>query len=235
MTALAAQAAILEAILGAVRARARAVVVFDLDDTLLSTARRHLRILREFASVRPAAAPLAALEPRQLLYSITETAKAHGLAEEALLKDLRDFWFSRFFTNDYLTEDEPSPGAALYCRDVLAGKGQVVYMTGRDEKMREGTLAALSAHGFPVPGTAGVTLMLKPHFDMLDAAFKDEALKRIAGMGEVVGSFENEPTHLNLFWAAFPKACHVFLDTKHSGKPVTPHPSAPWIKDFRRS
>lgn len=235
MTTLAAQAAILEGLLEAVRAETRAVVVFDLDDTLLSTARRHLRILREFASARPAAAPLAALKPQQLLYSITETAKVHGVLEEALLKDLRDFWFARFFTNEYLTEDEPSPGAALYCRDVLAVKGQVVYMTGRDEKMRAGTVAALAAHGFPAPGAAGVALMLKPHFDMPDAEFKDQALKRLADMGQVMGSFENEPTHLNLFYAAFPKARHVFLDTKHSGKPVTPHPLAPWIKDFRRA
>lgn len=235
MTTLAAQAVVLEGILKAVSARKRALVVFDLDDTLLSTARRHLRILREFSQVRPQAEALTALKPHQLRYSITDTAKAHGLMEESLLKELRDFWFARFFTNEYLGEDEPSPGAALYCRDVLAAQGQVVYMTGRDEKMRAGTEAALAAHGFPVPGGAGVTLMLKPHFDTPDAEFKDQALKRLADMGCVVGSFENEPTHLNLFWAAFPDACHVFLDTKHSGKPVTPHPSAPWIKDFRRA
>lgn len=231
---MSAAAGVLDRLLDDVRKGEGALVVFDLDDTLLSTARRNLRILSEYAAKRKEAALLSALKPEQLLYAATDTAKALGLSDAALLKELRDFWFERFFTNEYLLEDEPVEGAQLYCQAVAQAGGKVVYLTGRDEKMRAGTLSNMKRHGFPAPGGAGVELMLKPHFATPDAQFKDEAIIRIKTMGRLCGSFENEPTHINLFQAAFPKARHVLLDTKHSGKPVKPHPDVHRIKDFRR-
>ncbi len=211
------------------------LVVFDLDDTLLSTARRHLRILREYAAQKPQADLLSRVKPDELRYSIIDTAKAAGLEDQALLEELRGYWFARFFTNDYLREDAPVTGAAAYCRDVRTAGAGLVYLTGRDESMKEGTMVALGAHGFPVPNGAGVTLILKPRFETPDLEFKNEALRRLQAMGTVAGSFENEPSHINLFQAAFPKGRNVFVDTKHSGKPVAPHASVPWIKDFRRA
>ena len=210
----------------------RSVVVFDLDDTLFSTARRHLRILREYAGHRGVEA-LARVEARQLRYAIVDTARAAGLEDAELLKDLRGFWFSRFFQNEYLAEDEPLPGAAEYCKELARRGARVVYMTGRDESMRAGTEAALARHGFPTERALS-ELILKPRFDTPDLEFKREAIGVVAAQGEVAGAFENEPLHVNMFRDAFPQA-HVFLlETKHSGKPVEPHPSAKRIRDFRR-
>ena len=110
----------------------------------------------------------------------------------------------------------------------------MVYLTGRDAAMRPGTLGALGALGFPLPDVDGVDLILKPRFDVPDLEFKTEALARVAAIGEVAGSFDNEPAHVNFFYAAAPKSKTVFLDTKHSGKPVVPHPEIPWIKNFLR-
>ncbi len=216
-------------------AASRGAVVFDLDDTLFSTARRHLRILREYAErPRREAKVLGRLSAESLKYSITDTARSAGIDDAGLLEDLRSFWFARFFKNDYLLEDEPLPGAAAYCGDVAAAGGAVVYMTGRDEGMREGTLKALSDNGFPRPGVERVCLVLKPRFDTPDLAFKLEAAARINGLGRVAGAFENEPAHVNLFRDAFPSSRVFFVETKHSGKPIEPHPSAHRIRDFRR-
>lgn len=224
------------------RRRKRPVAVFDLDDTLLSTAVRHLRILREFAS-RPevrsrgpeTAWTLGRIEAQVLRYSITDTALAAGVRDPELLKDLRAFWMDRFFANDYLLGDEPLAGAPAFCRDLRERGATVVYLTGRDESMRRGTLACLSRHGFPDPDGAGARLVLKPAFDTPDLEYKHEAVARVASWGAVAGAFENEPAHVNLFRDAFPEARVFFLDTKHSGKPVAPHPSAHWIRDFRRA
>lgn len=223
-------------------ARAAPIVVFDLDDTLLQTDHRHVRILREFAAqpeVRGRsledAWKLAQLEPGGLRYAIADTARLAGVSDETVLAELRSFWFARFFKNDYLRADAPVPGGPQFCRDAAEAGAVVVYMTGRDEGMREGTEWSLRRHGFPVPDGAAIRLILKPRFDTPDLEFKTEALRRIEEMGEVVGSFENEPAHINLFHGAFPRAINVFVDTKHSGKPVEPHPAIPWIKDFRRS
>lgn len=232
------QKALLDALLDEVSAKPGAIVVFDLDDTLFSTADRHLRILAEFAAAietqdARAAGVLRGIAREQLRYSIADTAKEHGL-DEKLAKDLRGFWFARFFKNPYLLEDTVIPGGPEYAAEVIKRGGRVFYMTGRDEGMREGTEASLLRRGFPEPDGKGATLVLKPRFDAPDFAFKDEALKKIAELGEVVGSFENEPAHVNMFIAHFPKGRHFLLETKHSGRPVEPHVDIKRIKDFSR-
>lgn len=233
------QKAALDAVLDDVAAAPGSLVVFDLDDTLFSTNDRHLRILREYAQLVEARAPdaaalLRAVEREKLRYQIVDTVKDAGLSDEALVKDLRDFWFARFFQNKYLLEDSVVPGAPVYCAEVVARGGRIVYVTGRDERMREGTEQSFRRHGFPPPGAPGVQLVLKPRFDTPDLQFKTEVLARLAEMGRVAASFENEPAHINLFREAFPKGRHFLLDTKHSGKPIIPHPDVLIIADFRR-
>ena len=220
----------------AAAARGVAVVVFDLDDTLFSTADRNLRILREYADgiegADPGAARLLRSIPREKLrYAITDSVKDAGASEE-LARALRDFWFVRFFKNPYLLEDTVLPGAPEFTRMVVERGGRPVYMTGRDEAMREGTEASLARHGFPAPDGRGARLVLKPSFDTPDFAFKNASLDELARQGTVVGSFENEPAHVNLFVEKFPDARHFLLETKHSGKPVELHASAHRIKNF---
>ena len=232
------QKAALDAVLADLEAAPGALVVFDLDDTLFSTNDRHLRILREYADLiedrePDAAGLLRAIEREKLQYQITQTVKDAGLTDAAV-KDLKDFWFARFFQNRYLLEDTPVPGAPAYCAEVLVRGGILVYVTGRDERMREGTEKAFTNHGFPPPNGSSVRLMLKPRFDTPDHAFKSETLVVLAKLGRVAASFENEPTHINMFREAFPKGRHFLLETKHSGRPVIPHSAILKIRDFRR-
>ncbi|MEQ1917748.1 MAG: hypothetical protein ABL955_01000 [Elusimicrobiota bacterium] len=232
------QKELLDALLDSVAAHPGALVVFDLDDTLFSTNDRHLQILAEFATAiesqnARAAGIVRAIQREKLSYSIADTAKEHGL-DEALAKDLRNFWFARFFKNPYLLADSIIPGGPEFAAEVIKRGGRSFYMTGRDEGMREGTEASLLRHGFPDPDGKSAVLVLKPRFDTPDFAFKNEALHKIAEMGTVVGSFENEPAHVNLFVERFPKGRHFLLETKHSGKPVELHASVHRIKDFRR-
>ena len=234
----AAQKEQLDAVLADVEAAPGALVVFDLDDTVFSTNDRHLRILREYADLvetrePEAAALLRAIDRERLCYQIAQTAKDAGLTE-AVAKDLRDFWFARFFQNRYLLEDSVVPGAPAYCAEVRARGGTLVYVTGRDEGMREGTEKSFENHGFPPPDGAAVRLILKPRFDAPDQAFKAETLVVLAKLGRVAASFENEPTHINMFREAFPEGRHFLLETKHSGRPVIPHADVVRIRDFRR-
>lgn len=240
MTATPAQKELLDLLLAeteAAAAKGTPLVVFDLDDTLFLTANRHLRILREYAGVIESRHPEAALllrsiEREKLRYAITDTVKAAGLADD-LAKDLKDFWFARFFKNPYLLEDDPTHGGPAFVEEVVKRGGQAVYMTGRDEGMRAGTETSLKKHGFILDDKSG-RLFLKSRFDTPDVEFKAQCVAKLKEMGLVTGTFENEPAHVNLFAAGFPRARHFLLDTKHSGKPVVPHPAAHRIRDFRR-
>lgn len=228
-------AGILARVAAARKAGRRALVLLDLDDTVLDTTQRHLRIMSEFAALRPEAGALAGVDPARVCYRVSETARAAGLSDERLLSELTAFWAERFFKNEYLLLDEEVAGAASFCRAVAAAGGVPVYFTGRDEAMREGTLKSLSRHGFPVPNGGGDAprLVLKPRFEMPDLAYKAEGLERIVTEGSVEAGFENEPAHVNLFAERCPEAAMVFLDTKHSGKPVPVKPGVPSITDFR--
>ena len=231
-------AALLSGVLARVRAGRSAgrlpLVLLDLDDTVLDTTQRHLRIMAEFAASRPQAGMLRAVSPAQVRYRVGDTARAAGLADEGLLSELGAFWSARFFKNEYLLLDTEVPGAAAFSRAVAAAGGVPVYFTGRDEAMREGTLKSLARHGFPMPdkGADAPRLVLKPRFETPDLAYKAEGLERLVREGSVEAGFENEPAHVNLFAERCPEAAMVFLDTKHSGKPVPVNAGIPAIKDF---
>lgn len=221
------------------RRGAAATLLFDLDDTLLLTAHRHVRILREYALLPESrtrrleeAWRIVQIEPNQVHYSIADTLTANGVEDPAVHAEARAFWFQRFFTNEYLAADEPVAGAPEFCREARARGARIVYLTGRDESMREGTKRSLERHGFPQPDGIAVRLVLKPRFDTPDLEFKTEALKAVAALGPVVAGFENEPAHVNLFADAFPQGRMVLLDTKHSGKPITPYPSVVRLPDY---
>lgn len=214
------------------------VVVFDLDDTLLSTDGRHLRIIAEFAA-RPGVSPkaakvLKALKASQVRYSVVETASQAGVEDQDVLDSLRSFWWERFFKNEYLLSDEPVPGAAEYCRASLERGAQVVYMTGRDEEMRSGTEESLKRWKFPLPDGKKTRLVLKSKFGLPDLEYKRDAMPAIGKLGTVAGSFENEPAHINIFHDAFPEAWHFQVETKHTGRPIAPYPATRRIADFRR-
>ncbi|MBI4369042.1 MAG: hypothetical protein HY547_02315 [Elusimicrobia bacterium] len=218
---------------------AHAIILLDIDDTLLLTAWRHARILKEFAADPDIAqrfngelAKLSRITPAQTRYLIKETARHAGVSHEGLLAELQRFWFERFFKNDYLMEDRPIEGAPGFCHRVLSAGGHLVYLTGRDETMRQGTLAGLQKNGFPVPDDKKIRLLLKPSFDTPDLEFKTQALQTIADQGEMIAGFDNEPVQINLFKDTFPSAAAILVDTRHSGKPIEPYPNILRIKNF---
>jgi hypothetical protein len=118
----------------------------------------------------------------------------------------------------------------------LAACGSVVaYVTGRPERMREGTLEAFARHGFPQPGGPRVHLVMNDDPGLGDDAWKETARARVEALGEVVAAFDNEPTHVNLYARAWPRALCIHLDTDHSGRPVEVLERVPSVRDFLRA
>jgi phosphoglycolate phosphatase-like HAD superfamily hydrolase len=212
------------------------VAVFDLDDTLINTRGRTYRILIEFADSAEArfpaeAAKLKMLKPGDTRYVLKHTLSQLGIENEAFLKEASAFWAPRFFSDAYVIDDQPNPGAAAYVRSLERVGTRIVYLTGRDvPNMQRGTIQNLRELGFPEG-----TLLMKPDAKMDDLAFKKSAIEGIRAMGSVVGVFENEPANLNLLHEAFPDALGVFIDTIHSPKPDRPYEGAAWVGHFLAS
>lgn len=218
---------------------ARPVVIMDLDDTLIDTGERNLRIFQEFAaqaSVQrdyPAdAAKISAVKLEQIKYLTDDTLNGIGVTDKAVQKLVSEFWLARFFTNAYCGLDVAILGAPAYARALERAGAKIVYLTGRDApRMYDGTVQSLKANSFPLVG-AIADLIMKPDAKMDDLTFKKDAFARIQQMGEVVAVFENEPANVNAMADAFPSAIGVFLDTKHSPKPDVPHDRIAWVKNF---
>lgn len=214
------------------------ICVFDLDSTLFTTAPRNLAILQEFIAAHRSAHPhLSDIGKRigldDMGWNVYQDLRRFGVEDAHLLDRLKEFWFERFFTDDYLAHDEPVRGAAEYVLSCHARGALIYYLTGRHVGgMEIGTVRSLTTKGFPF-WRGRCVLHLKPSFEMNDRAFKDDAIADIRSYnGEVVATFENEPGNANMFLAAFPSGMHVLLTTIASPGAEEPSPDLVLTRDF---
>jgi hypothetical protein len=214
------------------------ICVFDLDSTLFSTAPRNLAILQEFIAAHRSSHPhLSDIGKRigldDMGWNVYQDLRRFGVEDVHLLERLKEFWFDRFFTDEYLLHDVPVRGAAEYVLACHARGALIYYLTGRHVGgMEIGTVRSLTLKGFPF-WRGRCVLHLKPSFEMNDRAFKDDAVADIRSYnGEVVATFENEPGNANMFARAFPEATHVLLLTIASPEAEKPSPGLVLTNDF---
>jgi len=150
----------------------------------------------------------------------------------ATVPNLGPFWRDRFFTSEYCKDDTPVAGAREYLSAVLDAGGEVLYITGRHEEMKVGTLESFERAGFPLPEGKAVQLWLKPRLADDDDRWKEICHERLKELRGLACAFDNEPTHVNAYKRSFPEAVVVHLDTDHSRRPVEVLAEVPSIHDF---
>ncbi len=214
----------------------KGLMIFDLDSTVFDNRPRQSRIIREFGKV----AGLTALEGCtdknwdsgwDLKAALVSCGLSPALAEQHF-KAAKNFWGARFFTSKYCVDDIEVPGAPEYLHAVVKTKAQIVYVTGRHEEMRAGSVECMAKCKMPVPGD-GVTLLMKPTLRESDDSYKVATHAELDKLGRVVAAFDNEPTHANDYAKKFTSATVIHLATDHSGRPVELLPQVISVPDFR--
>lgn len=217
--------------------RPGAIVVFDLDSTLLDNKPRQARILAEYGREHGVSS-LADSRPEHWTgWDFREAMRAAGLPEaevEAHVEPYRVCWRERFFTSEYCRVDEPVAGAVPFVGAVRDAGATVIYLTGRHEGMRDGTVECLARLAFPTPGleSDAVRLWMKPSLDEEDDDFKARIHVDLPRAGRVEAVFDNEPTHVNDYRRSFPSALVIHLATDHSMRSVLVDRGIPSIADF---
>lgn len=215
------------------------VVILDLDDTLFYSSSRTMTIFKEL-SEEPNFKQNYPLEIdtirnikfEEIEYSIRDTLVNAGIENSSLIDKAEDFWKQRFFTNEYVKDDMPIEGSIEYVNLLLENSIKVIYLTGRDDSMRSGTIDSLRKSGFPIDGTNAI-LITKKKFNTSDIVYKKKAFSEIDKMGNVIAFFENEPKNLNAMINYFSSdAISVFLDIKHSPTNITVNSKAFWITNY---
>lgn len=212
----------------------RPIAVYDLDSTLFCTGPRNLAIARAFSHYRPQISPfLDRLNPDQMGWNVMKDIEDLGFQDQAVLIELRAFWRATFFTDHFVKLDSVYPGAAELVKAVQKAGCLTFYLSGRDEPgMRQGTLEALEAGGFPMP-SEDVILRLKPTWEEEDLAFKLHVFQELQAIGEVVLAFENEPANANKFLHGFPGATVVLHATIHAPNPEPLDPGVHRVDSLR--
>lgn len=214
------------------------LVVFDLDGTLYDNRPRTLQILMEYAEeVRDQdpeiAQALLRLENESVQYLLTDTLRGVGIHHTEIVRDITSYWNARFFSDDYISYDQPMPGSQEFARACYDAGASIIYLTGRDiPGMFLGTVASLRDCGFPL-GVAAVELMLKPDAGLADEAFKRGALPTLDRVGDVIAFFDNEPANCNLARQIYPDATIALIDTQSVPGAPPPDEGVELISDFR--
>ena len=202
----------------------RRLIFTDLDGSLLDNRPRILQILKEFSKEKKyitpdAAAKLATLTVTSVQYRLPDTLASVGITDPAVVQNAAAFWAERFFTDDYLKYDLPTPGSVAFVRTLYSNGARIVYLTGRDApRQLMGTVKSLRDHGFPI-GIQGTELIMKPTMQTQDAIFKQQVTNYLRHYGTVVATFDNEPANANVYRRAFPKAIVILYQAPHKPNP----------------
>jgi hypothetical protein len=229
------------ALLDGVEARVRtvgrgALVVLDLDSTLLDNRPRQARILRDYGAAAGVPALAGARTEHWTDWDLAAAMRRIGCTEAevaAHLAPLRAFWEARFYTSAYCREDDAITGAPEYARALREAGAILAYVTGRPRAMAAGTLEVFRRTGIPLPDGERVRLLTRPD-GLGEDAWKLEAAALVSTLGTVVAAFDNEPAHVNGYARAWPEAICVHMETDQSGRPVALDPRVVSIGDFGR-
>lgn len=200
-----------------------ALVLFDIDSTIMDTSPRNFAILKEAEKEMDFLRGVStSLSPESMGWNICSDVDAVRPLSSDEDKKLHNYWKERFFFDPWVRMDTPYPGIVSLLRWLSdAKKIPLVYLTGRDRlNMAKGTIEAFRHYG--IPAGAGTSFLFKPSQDVDDLSFKEQALKDIAAMGTVVLAVENEPANANAMYHAFPTAKVALIDTV-----TAPNPSEP--------
>jgi hypothetical protein len=215
---------------------------FDLDSTLLDLTPRVSRILDSFVAdpqnlrrYPRECEVIARAEIWPADWGIAEAIARAGLVENAanaeFFKHLHRFWADCFFSDDFLSHDEPLTDAVEFVRELHATGAHIMYLSAREvAQMGVGTEKSLRARGFPVDACS--TIRLKPDPSRDDAWFKIDVLREVELTYSKIWFFENEPVNLSLCERECPEVQLVFIESTHSRREPSPK-HLPTVRDFR--
>lgn len=200
----------------------KSFLLFDLDSTLFDNSPRVYKIIQEFIKEHKDQYPddiekMLKIQRKDIIWGIRENVKKFDIHNDELITKLIQYWFNRFFSNDYII-DKPLRGSSKFIKELQDTGIKIVYLTGRFESMREGTEKNILEHNFPLDKD-GSNLVLKPDPKMEDHTFKHQAMEEMRKFGNMIAGFDNEPINTNIFKEHFKESNIFFLETNHSPNP----------------
>ncbi|MFH1415804.1 MAG: nucleoside monophosphate kinase, partial [Elusimicrobiota bacterium] len=192
------------------------VAVFDINFTLLDNRKKILAILQKYAFENKQRYPklskwVKSLESDMVVYDVENTLRNIGINDNKLIKEMQEYFFEKFFTDEFSEYEESIPGAVEYVNRLHDMGIKIVYLTANWESFRGIRTRSLKRFGFPVDKKA--VLEMKPD-DIRTKIhiFKTETLKEMKD--PVIAVFDDQPAVLNHIKDTLPAIENfIFLNT----------------------
>jgi phosphoglycolate phosphatase-like HAD superfamily hydrolase len=159
-------------------------VIFDIDNTLVDTRRRTLAAAHAFGRQ-------GGSETESLLrasidhvgWDGAQTGKKLGL-QRGTTRSFQRYWDDFFWSSENFKLDAPVRQTVQLARLAKAAGAEVIYLTGRIEDLKRGTIHQLRRLG--LPDVDGSHVLCKPSLKVKTAAFKQDAVRRMQRDGSDV-------------------------------------------------
>jgi hypothetical protein len=229
----------------AIKTGKKALLILDIDSTLLDTSYRTGGIFKEFAlsayhnSLYPdLCSAIKNWGNTKEVYDPIEFINTHSKdyivqPESDLAKTLLSFWKERFFNESWLNHDLPYLGSQAFVHKHLVMGVDIAYLTGREEKtLLNGTIKSLLIHGFPYnPGSKHTRLMLKSSSHIKDLVYKDEGITEFKQGYDKVIFIDNEIELVEMAIIKHPDVSSYVFDSVHSKRSKTKASELPRLID----
>lgn len=172
------------------RHRSRPCVIFDIDNTLVDTRRRTLAAAHAFGRRGgPELSLLARATIDQVGWDGTQTGKKLGL-HRGTTRAFQRYWDDFFWTSRNLKLDTAIRQTVQLARLAKAAGAEVLYLTGRIEDLKPGTIHQLRKLG--LPDVDGSHVICKPSLKVKTATFKQEVVRRLERNGNRICWFMSD-------------------------------------------
>lgn len=202
-------------------------IIFDIDDTLISTKERRTNALVKTAQKKelqhiPNIQCAAQYTPDTIPieFSIDESIKRCNIPKQ-YLEEIRSYWKDLFLSNESMYQQGNIVGSAIRgALDTVTrayNQGyKIIYMTGRHhdlngkDSMKQGTIDELTNRKFPF--NVHTLLIMKEAEsnarDRKDDEYKLESLHKLAQTYDIVATFDDGPKNVAVFTREIPSAAN---------------------------
>ncbi|MHA1269159.1 MAG: HAD family hydrolase [Candidatus Helarchaeota archaeon] len=170
-------------------------IIFDIDDTIMDTTNRRWIIYEKLKSSYNL--PYIPIKEFKNYYNLTDGLKKYNF-NKTELSLINQKFLKSFLSNKYLKEDIPFPGVRDFIQMVYDLNYNIIFLTGRDKKMRKATIKSFNSFKIPI-NKNNILLIMKNNTNISDLDFKLEFIKNFYKKNKIICIIDNDSEICNAF------------------------------------
>jgi len=188
------------------------VIVFDIDNTIISSSPRIEKILKDANKKYHSKSLAKYLKNKNnefkyhQLKELFVTLKVKPKKSEKIFK----YFNEKFFLNEYTKYDVALKNSLEMVNKFYKKGAFIIYLTARGRKALVGTIDSLDRLGFPIAKTR-TSLIMRDSREQKSPLYKKRALAELSTMGTILAVFDDKIENLEAFTSFFNDQFSLYL------------------------